>query len=206
MGLRGLYAITDGSHGDTLLASVTAVLRGGAALVQYRDKSVDGPRRHDEALALVALCRAHDVPLIVNDDIELAGAVAADGVHIGRDDGSVARARSQLGSSALIGVSCYADLDLARSAAAAGADYVAFGSVFPSPTKPHAVRAAPELIGAAKRELGLPVCTIGGIQADNAAILVEAGADMLAVISALFAAPDPEQAARRIAQHFLPGT
>ncbi|HEY5718860.1 MAG TPA: thiamine phosphate synthase, partial [Gammaproteobacteria bacterium] len=143
--LRGLYAITDGRHGDALLDPVDAVLRGGAVLVQYRDKSGDRPRRRAEATALLALCRRHRARLLINDDVELAAAVGADGVHLGRDDGSLAAARERLGPGALIGVSCYADPARARDAARAGADYLAFGSVHPSPTKPHAVRAPLEL-------------------------------------------------------------
>jgi thiamine-phosphate pyrophosphorylase len=160
---RGLYALTDGSSGTHLLALAEAVLRGGAALLQYRAKATPRALRREEATALLALCRRHGVPLVINDDFELAVATGADGVHLGRDDPPPAQAREALGETAIIGVSCYADPERARAAAAAGADYVAFGSLFTSSNKPGATRAPLELLGAAGRELDLPVCGIGGI-------------------------------------------
>ena len=197
---RGLYAITDGPRAD-LLAGADAALRGGAAILQYRDKTADASRRHAEATTLLALCRQRGAPLIVNDDVELAAAVGADGVHLGEDDASPAAARLRLGAGAIVGVSCYDDLDRARSAAAAGADYLAFGAFFASPTKPQGRRATTDMLGAA-RPLGLPLVAIGGITPDNAAPLIAAGADFLAVISGVFGAADPEQQARRYAGLF----
>jgi thiamine-phosphate pyrophosphorylase len=194
---RGLYAITDGPRPD-LLAVVEAALRGGAALLQYRDKTADAARRASEARALRALCAHHDVPFVVNDDIELALAAGADGVHLGEDDGDIAAARMRLGAAAIIGASCYASPARARQLAAAGADYLAFGAFFPSSTKPNARRAAPDLLREAK-PLGLPLVAIGGITPDNAQPLVAAGADYLAAISGVFAQVDPEAAARRYA-------
>lgn len=199
---RGLYAITDGPRADLHEVAAQA-LAGGARILQYRDKTADAARRHAEAAALKLLCDAHAVPLIVNDDVALALAVGAGGVHLGRDDDDVAAARAVLGASAIIGVSCYDSLDRARAAAAAGADYVAFGAFFPSPTKPHAVRASLDLLRQSAT-LGLPRVAIGGITPDNAPDLVEAGADFLAVISAVFGADDVRGAAQRFARLYSP--
>lgn len=190
----GLYAITDGPR-DDLLEAVARALAGGARLVQYRDKTADHARRHAEAAALRQLCANHGVPLLINDDLELAAAVRADGVHLGEHDPALAAAREVLGAEAIIGVSCYDSLERARELAAAGADYLAFGAFFPSPTKPLARRAAPELLRQSAA-LGLPRVAIGGITPDNAGSLVEAGADYLAVISALFGAADVRAAAQ----------
>jgi thiamine-phosphate pyrophosphorylase len=193
----GLYAITDGPRPD-LLDVARQALEGGTRLLQYRDKTTDTSRRRDEAQALKALCRTHGASLIVNDDVALAAAVGADGVHLGREDGELAAARTALGEAAIIGVSCYNSLERARALAAAGADYLAFGAFFPSPTKPHAPRATPELLRQAAA-LGRPLVAIGGITPDNAPSLVAAGANYLAVISALFRADDVRAAARRFA-------
>ena len=196
----GLYAITDGPRAD-LLAACDAALRGGAALLQYRDKSADRVRRHDEAAALAALCARHGVPLIVNDDVELAVAVDAAGVHLGEDDVDIAVARACLGERAIIGVSCYDSLERAQTLAREGADYLAFGAFFPSPTKPTARHATPGLLRAAK-PLGLPLVAIGGITPDNAPGLIAAGADFVAAISGVFGAADPATATRRYATLF----
>ncbi|TAM17339.1 MAG: thiamine phosphate synthase [Rhodanobacter sp.] len=198
---RGLYAITDGPR-DDLLDVVTQALAGGARLLQYRDKTTDHARRHAEAGALQQLCRSCGAALIVNDDVALAQAIHADGVHLGREDGELAAARAALGSQAIIGVSCYDSIDRARATVAAGADYIAFGAFFPSPTKPHAPRATPELLRQSAT-FGVPRVAIGGITPDNAPSLVSAGADFLAVISAVFRAPDVRAAAQRFA-HFYP--
>lgn len=196
----GLYAITDGPRAD-LLAACDAALRGGAALLQYRDKSADRVRRHDEASALAALCARHGVPLIVNDDVELAVAVDAAGVHLGEDDVNIAVARACLGERAIIGVSCYDSLERAQTLAREGADYLAFGAFFPSPTKPSARHATPGLLRAAK-PLGLPLVAIGGITPDNAPGLIAAGADFVAALSGVFGAADPATATRRYATLF----
>jgi len=196
---RGLYAITNGPRAD-LLAACAAALRGGAAVLQYRDKTHDLARRHDEAAALAALCARFNVPLIVNDDAELAASVGAAGIHLGADDIDVAAARARLGTAAIIGVSCYGSLERAQTLAQAGADYLAFGAFFPSPTKPHARRATPNQLSAAKA-FGKPLVAIGGITADNAQPLLAAGADFIAAISGVFAA-EPEAAARRYANLF----
>ena len=204
--LQGLYAITEDralSAGEACVV-VEAALRGGASLVQYRDKSSDHRRRLAAATALKALCARYRVPLLINDDVELARAVGADGVHLGRDDPDIGHARARLPDHSLIGVSCYNRFELAQQAVEAGADYVAFGSFFASPTKPQAVAATPDLLRRARRELSVPTVAIGGISPENGAALVRAGADMLAVISAVFAAPDVTAAARAFAPCFNP--
>ena len=205
-GLAGLYAITDTTltPGARLPAVVEAAIRGGARLVQYRDKSSDTSRRLGEARSLAALCRGHGATFIVNDDVELALESGADGVHLGRDDASLAAARVRLGPRALIGVSCYDSLPAAVTAAHSGADYVAFGSFYASDSKPGAVRAPLDLLTRARRELSIPICAIGGITPGNGAALIAAGADMLAVIRGLFAAEDVTAAAQSYARLFKP--
>ena len=199
----GLYAITpDTTDTERLLTQVEAALAGGVAAVQYRDKSGDVARRHEQASELVALCRRFNVPLIVNDDLRLADLCDADGVHLGRDDGSLREARIILGRDKFIGASCYQSLELAQAAQAAGADYVAFGSFFPSPTKPAAPRASLDLLHDASPVIQVPLVAIGGITLDNAPPLLDAGADSLAVLSALFDAPDIRTAACALNQLF----
>jgi thiamine-phosphate pyrophosphorylase len=199
----GLYAITpETADTERLLMQVEAALAGGVAAVQYRDKSGDVARRHEQASELVALCRRFKVPLIVNDDLRLADLTDADGVHLGRDDGSLREARIILGKSKFIGASCYQSLELAQAAQAAGADYVAFGSFFPSPTKPAAGRAEPALLHSAAPLIHVPLVAIGGITLANGPALLDAGADCLAVLSALFDAPDIRAAAHDLNQLF----
>lgn len=194
--IRGLYLITDTTIAPPMPA-VAAAIRGGARVVQYRDKTALPQQRYADAAAVRALCKNTGVAFIVNDDVALAQQVDADGVHLGRDDMGLAQARAQLGSRKIIGVSCYDDLARARAAAHARADYVAFGSFFPSPTKPHAVRAPIELLIAARAQLSLPIVAIGGITPENGAALVAAGADALAVITGVLGQEDIEDAARR---------
>jgi thiamine-phosphate pyrophosphorylase len=187
--LRGLYAITPPD-----LARVEEALASGAlCALQYRAKEAGAAQRLREAKRLLARCRAHGVPLIVNDDLELALAIGADGAHLGREDGDLEAARARL-AGRLLGASCYDRPELALRAVAAGADYVAFGSVFPSPTKPSAVRAPLSLFS---HELGVAKVAIGGITLDNAPRALAAGADCLAVISDLFDAPDVPARARQ---------
>ena len=199
----GVYAITpETADTESLLTRVEAALVGGVAAVQYRDKSADVARRHEQASELVALCRRYKVPLIVNDDLRLADLTDADGVHLGRDDGCLREARIILGKGKFIGASCYQSLDLAHAAQAAGADYVAFGSFFASPTKPAAGRADTALLRAATQAIRIPIVAIGGITLANAPLLLDAGADCLAVLSALFDAPDVGAAAHALNQLF----
>lgn len=191
MRLKGLYAVTpDLADTADLLRRVGQALLGGVHLVQYRNKRADAALRREQAAALLAACRRHGARLVINDDLPLALSLGADGAHLGREDGDLAAARAALGPGRLLGVSCYDELERAREAKRIGADYVAFGSFFASPTKPAAVRAPLTLPAAAKAELGLPVCAIGGIALQNAPQLIAAGADLLAVISDLFEAPD----------------
>jgi len=200
--LCGLYAVTPEAP-DTrwLAARVEECIAGGAALVQYRAKNASAGLALEQARRLAAVCRAAGVPLIVNDSIDLAIAAGADGVHLGRDDAGVASARAAF-PTAIIGVSCYADAGRARAAALAGADYIAVGSMFASSTKPAAQRASLEILKAAKEVSALPVAAIGGITLDNAPRLVAAGADLVAVIAALFEAADVRGAARSFASLF----
>lgn len=190
--LRGLYAITD----ETLIpepafvATIEQALRGGAAIIQYRDKSGNESKRLEQASALRSLCGEYNACLIINDDISLAEAVDANGVHLGEEDVSIEQARLMLGDSAIIGVSCYNQLQRAIEAQAAGADYVAFGAVFTSPTKPGARPASCELIREAKLQLEIPVCAIGGIDKSNVAQVIDSGVDMTALISGLFSEAD----------------
>jgi thiamine-phosphate pyrophosphorylase len=193
---RGLYAITaDEPDTQELLWRAEVVLDQGAVLMQYRNKSADADLRLEQALGLKLLCLPYGVPLIVNDDIELARGMQADGVHLGSADGDVATARAHLGGNALIGVSCYANIERARIAAAQGADYLAFGAFFDSPTKPQVARADIGVLREA-RKFGLPLVAIGGIQPANVRQLRVAGADLIAVISGLWASRDPTDAAR----------
>lgn len=201
--LYGLYAITpDDPDEARLLGSAKSALVGGARLLQFRDKSGDAGRRLRLAQALGALCRQYGASFIVNDDLQLALRVAADGLHLGGDDGDLSAARRLLPADMLLGASCYADLDRARAAVAAGADYVAFGAVYPSPTKPQAVPAPLDLFTRCRAELGVPACAIGGITLANASPVIAAGADMLAVITDLFAAPDISARAHAYQQLF----
>lgn len=200
MTLRGLYAITPEFAGnEPLLRGVAQALEGGIAMLQYRRK---GKQRLDEAKVLAQMCRDRGVRFVVNDDIALALDCGADGVHLGRDDGDLAAARAML-KHRILGVSCYDSIAAARAAVAAGANYIAFGSVFPSPTKPAAVRAPLSLFGEA-RPLGVPLVAIGGITLENAPQVLAAGADALAVVSDLFEAPDIAARARAYGKLFHP--
>lgn len=200
---RGLYAITpEEPDTDRLLLRVRAALAGGATAIQYRAKDAPRALRRDQARALAELCRAYQAPLIVNDDVDIAREAGADGVHLGADDGDLAAARNLLGPDKLLGASCYNRLDLAISAQAAGADYVAFGAVFTSPTKRAAVHAPLALFAQARRVVRLPLVAIGGITPENAAAVIAAGADALAVISAVFEAPDVTGRARAFQRLF----
>jgi thiamine-phosphate pyrophosphorylase len=202
--IHGLYAIADRTYlaADAFVPAVRAALAGGARVIQYRDKSSDPDTRTRIAGELNALCRDAGMPFLINDDLALARSVGAAGVHLGRDDPEIGKARAALGDNAVIGVSCYNDLDRARAAQAAGADYVAFGRFFPSRTKPQAVPATSELLRAARAALEIPIVAIGGITPENGGSLIEAGADALAVIAGVFGQPDIRAAAARYALLF----
>lgn len=201
----GLYVITSEAlcrEPTALTAAASAAIVGGATMLQYRDKWNDAATRSALARQLRSICRRGAVRFIVNDDVELALAVQADGVHLGAADGDVSQARSRLGSDAIIGVTCGASLDRARAAAAAGASYVAFGRMFPSRTKPDAPAAPLSVLRQARAALALPVCAIGGITPDNAPRVLAQGADLIAVVDAVFGADDVRAAAEALAGLF----
>ena len=201
--ISGLYAVTpDSADTPGLLVSVEAALAGGARLLQYRNKAASAALRLIQGRALLALCWEYQVPLIINDHLELALALDADGLHLGSDDGSLAEARGRLGDGKILGASCYRRLENALDAQESGVDYVAFGGFFPSTIKPGAVRAPLGLLGEAKQRLSVPVVAIGGVTLDNAPQLIAAGADGVGVISALFEAADIRHAARRFSALF----
>jgi len=202
--LKGLYAITD----ENLISkqyfnqAVESALMGGAKIIQYRDKSNDQKKRLVQATALRLLCKRYEAICIINDDIELAKAIDADGVHLGKDDSSIAQARKTLGDDAIIGVSCYNDMTIAIEAEKNAADYVAFGAIFSSSTKPGATVAGLDIISLAHLQLSIPVCTIGGITENNIKQVVQKGADMAAVISCLFSANNVTKKAKTLSQCF----
>lgn len=203
--ISGLYAITPDA-GDTagLVGMTRDALAGGTRLVQYRSKAADEGLRLEQARALAHLCREFDVPLIINDHIDLALEVGADGVHLGREDAPISRARLELGHEKIIGISCYNTLESAMEAERNGANYVAFGAFFASLTKPDAVVASVDLLQQGNLELRIPIVAIGGINSDNAAQLISAGADALAVSNALFGAHDIQSEACKFSRLFKP--
>lgn len=193
---HGVYLITpDEADTARLLARVQPLLAAGACWLQYRNKTADDALRREQAAALLPLCRAHGVALIINDDAALALAIGADGAHLGEDDGGIAAARALLGPDAILGASCYDDPTLAERAVAAGASYVAFGAFFPSRSKATTRRAHPDLLRQSAA-LGVPRVAIGGLTPDNAGPVIAAGADLVAVISSVFEAGDPVAALR----------
>ena len=203
--VRGLYAVTpDLADTARLTTLVDAALQGGARIVQYRNKLASHELKLEQARALKTACERRGALLIVNDDVEIAVAVDADGVHLGRDDNFGSETRRRLGPGKLIGVSCYRSLERARAAVSQGADHVAFGGFFQSRVKPSAERAPITLLTQAKSELDVPVVAIGGITVENGGELIAAGADALAVITALFEAPDVTAAAARFNALFDP--
>ncbi len=200
--VSGLYAITDSTLlQGRLITAVAEALAGGVRVVQYRDKSADTTRRRQEAAALLLLCRQHQVPLLINDDVALALAIGADGVHLGQGDESLGEARQQLGPGAIIGVTCHDRLDLARAAAADGADYLAFGAMFASTSKPGAQHCPLSVLAEARR-FNLPLVAIGGITPDNAKEVIASGADALAVIASLWQSTEITRRAYQFSQEF----
>lgn len=199
----GLYAITpDDLDTERLLNRVRAAISGGVRLLQYRNKAADAAMRVAQANALIALCRPAGVCLIINDDVELALQVGADGAHLGGEDGDLAAARARVPAGFLLGASCYASLERARCALAAGADYIAFGALYPSSTKPQAKPATLDLLRQARAEFKAPIAAIGGITLARAPEVIAAGADWLAVISDLFDAADITDRAARYTSLF----
>lgn len=204
--IEGLYAITpDLADTPLLLRKVRFALQGGTRVLQYRNKSADADLRLQQAQALRQLTREFDAAFIVNDDVALAARVDAEGVHLGGNDGSPEMARNVLGGAKIVGVSCYNRASLALDAASRGADYVAFGAFFPSSVKPEAVRADVQLLRSIRAELNVPIVAIGGITVQNGAALIEAGANALAVITALWDAADIEHAAKEFSNLFRQG-
>lgn len=202
--LKGLYAISDENliSEENFEQAITSALQGGCKIIQYRDKSDNQKKRLQQATQLQALCTQHNAICIINDDITLAKAIRADGVHLGKNDVSIAQARKILGENCIIGISCYNDLALALEAEKNHADYVAFGAMFTSPTKPDAKQASPQLIAEAKKQLRIPVCAIGGITETNIQQVITQGADMAAVISSLFSSKNIKATAAILAQNF----
>ncbi len=201
--MKGLYLVTpDWDDTDQMLAATEQAILGGASLVQYRHKTASEALRREQAEALLRLCRLYGTPLIINDHVELCLMLDADGVHVGGTDETVAQVRARVGSSKIVGASCYGQLPLATDAAAAGASYVAFGGFYPSRVKKYEVSTSPSIITDALQSIGVPVCVIGGMTVDNAKPLVELGAHMVAAISSVYAADDHRAAASSFAQLF----
>ena len=202
--ISGLYAITpEINDTGTLLVAVRAAIEGGARIVQYRNKHAAQAKRLEHAIGLSAVCLKFGAMFIINDDVALALQVDADGVHLGKSDGDLVKARKRLGPQRLLGASCYDDLALAQAACDAGADHIAFGSVFASPTKPDAIRAPHSLFADARlRGIRCPMVAIGGITVDNASAVIAAGASATAVISDLFDAADIRARAQQFSAWF----
>ncbi len=195
--LQGLYLVTpDWTDTDRLLAVTGTALAAGAALVQYRHKHASHALRAEQGAALLALCRRHGRPLVINDHVDLCRDLGADGVHLGGTDASVAEARALLGPGAIIGASCYGELKLAEAAQAAGASYVAFGGFYPSPVKKYSFVTPPQLVDVWRDRVALPMAVIGGMTPRNAAPLVRRGASMVAAITSVYAADEPAEAVR----------
>jgi thiamine-phosphate pyrophosphorylase len=200
MSMKGLYLVTpDWDDTDRLLDATHRALEAGAVLVQYRHKTAGAALRAEQAAALLALCRRHGRPLVVNDHVELCMRLDADGVHVGGTDAKPADVRALLGPDKIVGVSCYGQLDLAVKAQASGASYVAFGGFYPSRVKVYEVSTPLHIVAQAKAQLTVPVVVIGGMTVDNARPLVTLGADMVAAISSVYLAPDPYSVAREFA-------
>ncbi len=201
--MKGLYLVTpDWDDTERLLAVTTAALEGGVTLLQYRHKTAPPALRREQASALLALCRQFDCPFIVNDHVDLALEIGADGVHVGGTDAAVAAVRAQIGAARILGASCYGDLELAKAAHAAGASYVAYGGFYPSKVKKYPVTTALDILVRSRTAVPLPSVVIGGMTPENAVPLLAAGADMVAAISSVYLADDPKQAARAFAALF----
>lgn len=202
--LKGLYLVTpDWIDTGRLLEATQRALEGGAALVQYRNKTASEALREEQAAALLALCRRHGVPLVINDHLELCLRLDADGVHVGGTDAPVAAVRAALGPGRIVGASCYGQFPLALAAQEAGASYVAFGGFYPSKVKVYEVSTPPDIVVGARARLAVPVVVIGGMTAENARPLVARGANMVAAISSVYLAEDPAAAVRKFANLFI---
>ncbi len=203
--MRDLYLVTPNwDDTEKLIAATDAALGAGAALVQYRHKEAGPDLRKEQAAALLALCRRHGRPLVINDHLDLCQAIDADGVHLGHTDDGVQEARALLGKDKIVGASCYGELALARAAVEAGASYVAFGGFYPSPVKKYTFVTPPELLDQARAEFSLPIVVIGGMTPSNAAPLVTRGIDLVAAITSVYGSRDPGAAARAFGALFPP--
>lgn len=201
--MKGLYLVTpDWDDTDKLVAATEQAIAGGASLLQYRHKTASAELRTEQAAALLTLCRRLNVPLIINDHLDLCERIDADGVHVGGTDASVAEVRAKIGKAKIVGASCYGDLQLARDASAAGASYVAFGGFYPSRVKKYEVTTSPDIITRALSDIDLPLCVIGGMTPQNARSLIELGAHAVAAISSVYAATDHRSAAAEFASMF----
>lgn len=201
--MKGLYLVTpDWDDTGSLLAATEAGLRGGAAIVQYRHKTASAELRAEQARELLALCRRHGKPFIINDRVDLCLEIDADGIHVGGTDLDVGAVRALVGPDRVVGASCYGSLELAHAAQAAGASYVAFGGFYPSRVKKYEVATPPAIVKDAKSSLAVPVVVIGGMTHENAKPLISLGADMVAVISSVYMTEDAESAARRFSEFF----
>ena len=203
--MRGLYLVTPNwDDTEKLIAATDTALGAGAALVQYRHKEAGPELRREQATALLALCRRHGRPLVINDHLDLCQAIDADGVHLGHTDDGVQEARALLGKDKIVGASCYGELALARAAVEAGASYVAFGGFYPSPVKKYTFVTPPELLDQARAEFNVPIVVIGGMTPSNAAPLVARGIDLVAAITSVYGSRDPGAAARAFGALFPP--
>jgi thiamine-phosphate pyrophosphorylase len=203
--LKGLYAITDENliSENDFEQKIEAALLGGVRIIQYRDKSSDQTKRLHQAETVRLLCEKHQAICLINDDIDLAKTVNAHGVHLGKNDESISQARKILGENAIIGISCYNDISLAKKAENNSADYVAFGAIFSSPTKQNAKISGLEILPKAKQYLSIPVCAIGGITQDNITQVIQQHADMTAVISSIFSSMDTLKSTKELNRPFL---
>jgi len=203
--MRGLYLVTPNwDDTEKLIAATDAALGAGAALVQYRHKEAGPELRREQATALLALCRRHGRPLVINDHVDLCQAIDADGVHLGHTDAGIREARALLGQDKIVGASCYGELALARTAVDAGASYVAFGGFYPSPVKKYTFVTPPEMLDQARAEFTLPIVVIGGMTPNNAAPLMARGIDLVAAITSVYGSRDPAEAARAFGALFAP--
>lgn len=201
--IKGIYAVTpDIADTDLLIKKVEAALAGGVNVLQYRNKQANHKLQTQQARALLPLCRQYNVPLIINDSVKLCLTLDADGVHLGADDGNLTEVRARLGNNKILGASCYNRFDLALSAQNQGADYVAFGACFASKTKPNAPVADLSLFSQARAQLAISTVAIGGINLQNAPQVIEAGADAIAIIQAIFAADDVKLASQQFSDLF----
>jgi thiamine-phosphate pyrophosphorylase len=201
--IKGLYAITpDSADLNTLIQKTQWAIEGGAFMVQYRSKIHDRDVKMQQCAAILRLCREYEIPCIVNDDVEMCRVLEADGVHLGEKDDNIAEVRHILGENAIIGSSCYDQLDRAKSAQKEGASYVAFGAMFPTSTKPNAPRATLALLKEAKREIQIPIVAIGGITVNNAHDVIKTGIDAIAVINSLYEAKSIKETAETLSKMF----